>query len=101
GAALRRLPSFPTRRSSDLQAGQHAVDDRRADLALDVVPHDRQLALREAPGPVRLRGDEDRDAVDERAARVQDLLDVPLRRHLRADRKSTRLNSSHVSISYA
>src|SRR5205823_3373679 len=46
-----------------------------------------QPALGEALGPVGLRADEDRDAVDERAARCQDLLDVPLGRHLRADRQ--------------
>ena len=69
------------------QVGQHTVEDRRADLALDVVADDRQPAVGEALGPVRLRGDEDRDAVDECAAGFQDLLDVPLGRHLRADRQ--------------
>ena len=33
------------------------------------------------------RGDEDRDAVDEGAAGLEDLLDVPLGGHLRADRQ--------------
>ena len=70
-----------------VQVGQHAMQDRRADLAFDVVADDRQPAVGEALGPVRLRGDEDRDAVDECAAGFQDLLDVPLGRHLRADRQ--------------
>ena len=64
-----------------------AVDDRRADLRLDVVADDRQALLLEAPLPVRLTGDEDRDAVHERAAGREHLLDVPLRRLLRAHRE--------------
>src|SRR5690606_41763775 len=61
------LPSFPTRRSSDL-ALTHAT--RR---------------LRQAPRPATGR------AAAGRAALVK----------VRRDRKSTRLNSSHVKISYA
>ena len=60
------------------EAREHAVDDGGADLALDVVADDRQAALVEALLPVRLAGDEDRDAVHEGAAGVEDLLDVPL-----------------------
>ena len=41
--------------ASAKQAGQHAVGDRRADLALDVVADDRQAALLEARSPVFLR----------------------------------------------
>jgi len=41
-------------------------------------------ALLEAPAPVGLASDEDRDAVDEGAAGVEHLLDVPLGRHLAA-----------------
>jgi hypothetical protein len=52
--------------------------DRGADLALDVVADDRQAGLRRSALPVLLAGDEDRDAVDERAAGLEDLLDVPL-----------------------
>ncbi len=43
--------------------------------------------LLEALAPVVLAADEDRDAVDEAAARLQDLLDVPLGRRLAADRQ--------------
>ena len=44
-------------------------------------------ALLEALLPVVSTGDEDRDAVDEAAAGLEDLLDVPLGRHLGADRQ--------------
>src|SRR5207253_3074355 len=47
------------------QARQHAVDDRGADLGLDVVPDDRQVLVEEPLLPVRLARDEDGYAVDE------------------------------------
>src|ERR671919_39324 len=62
------------------QPGQGPVDDRRADLGLDVVADDRQAGLREAVVPVVLARDEHRDAVHERAAGLEHLLDVPLGR---------------------
>src|SRR5690606_41457181 len=73
--ALRDLPSFPTRRSSDLVVGdeEHGVPDRLdhpAPRGGDDVPRGRLEALDEGGELVR-------------------------------DRKSTRLNSSHVKISYA
>ena len=66
---------------------QHAVDDRRADLRLDVVADDREARLLEALRPVAVgvAGDEHGDAVDEAAAGGEHLLDVPLRRLFRAD----------------
>src|SRR5690606_41709224 len=70
-AAPRDLPSFPTRRSSDLRP--------------------RGPSRGRTPGP-------------DRAARVRHRARRPLappRRQRRTDRKSTRLNSSHVKISYA
>ena len=69
------------------EARQRAVHDRRADLGLDVVADDRQAGLEEAVVPVVLAGDEDRDAVHEAAAGLEDLLDVPLGRLLGADRQ--------------
>src|SRR3954454_10699505 len=69
------------------EAGELAVDDRRPDLGLDVVADDRQPGLLEALVPVVLAGDEDGEAVDEAAAGLEDLLDVPLRRLLGADRQ--------------
>src|SRR5690606_39809991 len=79
--ALRALHSFPTRRSSDLVAA---------------------LAVRCAPMP-------DHASLIRQAVAVY-RMDVPGvlplgalvgKRQVRQDRKSTRLNSSHVKISYA
>src|SRR5690606_41362442 len=75
--AHRYLHSFPTRRSSDLQHEDDGTDDPRAAGV--------------------------REHVETRAA---DLLEPPDPRHRMLgdapeDRKSTRLNSSHVKISYA
>ena len=77
------------------QAGQHAVGDRRADLALDVVADDRQALLGEAALPVRLTADEHRDGVDERDPRSEGLLDVPLGGFLAADRQ---VGDHHVDL---
>ncbi len=67
------------------EARQGAVDDRGADLRLDVVADDREALLDEAVVPVVLGGDEHRDAVHEGAAGLEDLLDVPLRGLLGTD----------------
>ncbi len=64
-----------------------AVDDRRADLRLDIVADDRQPFLSEPLLPVRLAGDKDRNAVHQTAAGFEDLLDIPLGRFFRADRQ--------------
>src|SRR5437868_11668645 len=72
--APRVLPSFPTRRSSDLRIQSFAGDDPRV--------------LPQLPGELSMT---DIDGIDPPGA--------PGQQHL--DRKSTRLNSSHVSISYA
>ena len=69
------------------ERGEDAVGDRGADLRLDVVADDRHARLLEAALPVGLARDEDRHAVDHRAARREDLLGVPLGRLLRADRQ--------------
>src|SRR5207245_9311495 len=71
------LRSFPPRRSSDLQGG-------------------RRRALRDDADPVRPRSARGVPGADRRLARAR-------ARALRGrtDRKSTRLNSSHGSISYA
>src|SRR5204862_8081286 len=93
------IHSFPTRRSSDLADVQsshraaalvHRDADRDAPRAVDrrAPAHARAEPLRRAP------------RVDARDAPVRDARSVPtLTRG--ADRKSTRLNSSHVEISYA
>jgi hypothetical protein len=67
------------------EARQHAMHDGGADLGFHVVADDRQAAILEAAAPVRLARNEHRNAVHERAAGVEDLLDVPLGRHLAAD----------------
>src|SRR5436305_13471256 len=70
----RPLHSFPTRRSSDLDPAQ---DHRR--LAVGRVPDPRLL----------------------RVGRVPQVAGRPQAELVELDRKSTRLNSSHVRISYA
>src|SRR5699024_12671939 len=81
-----RLPSFPTRRSSDLpvavQLVSRGVSPRR----------ERQLGIPLAVAPELAHGSDPH--LDRRIVRK----DHSARSE---DRKSTRLNSSHVSISYA
>src|SRR5690606_40101934 len=77
------LHSFPTRRSSDLLAPARLVVGQAVDLGEDAARDFRVADLFvQAPEAVVVLG--------------QDLLDPHL-----LDRKSTRLNSSHVKISYA
>src|SRR5699024_11681708 len=80
----RALHSFPTRRSSDLPQGGAPLPAAR---------HGRRDHHRERPG---LRGD--RRGLGAAGAAAHDPV---LRERAPQDRKSTRLNSSHVSISYA
>src|SRR5437868_11358259 len=75
----RALHSFPTRRSSDLFAPLSPVSRPR--LQLEVIEDGRAGS---APQLIRAGAHLD-----------------PHRRDRKLDRKSTRLNSSHVSISYA
>src|SRR5690606_41751466 len=87
--AHRALHPFPTRRSSDLEslgALGVALAPRlhRVDEVLDVA-HGRPERIR------KLAGRADTDAFRQ----------VATRDHRQQDRKSTRLNSSHVKISYA
>src|SRR5690606_40011982 len=83
------LPTFPTRRSSDLHRGEASE-------------HGRLLAyFREDPGASVLSdvvGDRE-GAIRSRALGVHTTLRDDLA--IKVDRKSTRLNSSHVKISYA
>src|SRR5438309_7472668 len=86
---LPRLPTFPTRRSSDLVV---CGTERQADIL--------QAVLQLEPGRlVALFGDQLAVVlVDRRAEQPADLREL---RQADRDRKSTRLNSSHSSISYA
>src|SRR5207249_11719985 len=96
-AALLVLPSFPTRRSSDLQL-PHVIGELRRRLLRP------GLFLRRE----RLRGNSGRR---NRKCAASHAVWNALRRPklprrffnglISRDRKSTRLNSSHVSISYA
>src|SRR5204863_9503139 len=82
----RSLLSFPTRRSSDLLAGRDGVHPRaRPD----------PLARPERRCAGHSRHAFRRDGDDRRADRHH------VEMHAGKDRKSTRLNSSHVEISYA
>src|SRR5690348_18069996 len=85
--AHRHPHSFPTRRSSDLEAAKDfGVTDDRARLAL------MEAGMREGQkvGDWKI------------SATVAEIFQSPTFCHSRMpDRKSTRLNSSHPSISYA
>ena len=63
------------------------MHDGGSELRFHVVAHDRQATIFEALAPVRLRSDKDWNAVYERASCLEDLLDIPFRRHLGADRQ--------------
>src|SRR5207249_10862921 len=86
------LPSFPTRRSSDLLG---RGEDRDAEAVVDA----GQVLHRGIDAASRLR--HPRNRADHRRAVEIFQLDLDLVPPVRVDRKSTRLNSSHVSISYA
>src|SRR5207253_4409557 len=88
---FRNLHSFPTRRSSDLRCrrGDSSVEDTDA-----LVLEEKSVVVRRRDERVQLRwpvhsGDRvSRRCTTSRPSRAR-------------DRKSTRLNSSHVAISYA
>src|SRR5205085_5903414 len=92
----RALHSFPTRRSSDLESIAHCTL-----VALERVHRGLEILRDEILHRVAVQADQLLEEVERqhgRAARF--LVDDDLRQHL-ADRKSTRLNSSHSQISYA
>src|SRR5690606_41422054 len=93
-ASPRALPPFPTRRSSDLFGDTVEVDPQLI-APVRVRP---QLQATTVGEPLHLRARHrrrDRQQADVPPRRAQH------RRVLVPDRKSTRLNSSHVKISYA
>src|SRR5207249_11714118 len=92
------LPSFPTRRSSDLKV---TLDISGEKVELD--NEDIQVRLQAKPGWAAAQGS---NVVVVLATELTpELLAEGLARDfvriVQEDRKSTRLNSSHVSISYA
>src|SRR5699024_12365975 len=96
----RNTTSFPTRRSSDLIGLGIALDDFGKGYSsfhylqkydVDTIKIDKMFI-------------QQLDAADEKnKAIVRSIIQLAKALHIRvvADRKSTRLNSSHVSISYA
>ena len=69
------------------QIRQHPMRDRGTHLRLDVVTNDRQTPLLETVLPIFLRRNEDWNAIDEGAARLEHLFDIPFRGHFRTDRQ--------------
>src|SRR5690606_42155210 len=94
-ACQRRVPSFPTRRSSDLVGvfRQVVVDDVRDPL--DIQPARGEVGGDENGRVAALELLDDARALGLRQIAVDGVRVNP------RDRKSTRLNSSHVKISYA
>src|SRR5690606_41555516 len=90
--ALRRLPSFPTRRSSDLPLPAAEDYPRKAVVRIGVVQR-RMRATRSAEDLLN----QVEFFVDALSDYRADFCVLPEF----LDRKSTRLNSSHVKISYA
>src|SRR5207249_11775727 len=91
----RHLHSFPTRRSSDLEAFS-AEDDHDSFLK-------RGVAAVDVIGDFTKNGywHTAEDDLDKISPRTLALVGHVFLESLKQDRKSTRLNSSHVSISYA
>src|SRR5699024_12371735 len=94
----RNLHSFPTRRSSDLK--KEYIEKLKQHQLARVLRVDKfTLAGLEATLKSYIRGQETKEIPT-----VRDIVqhkEVVLEKAQRLDRKSTRLNSSHVSISYA
>src|SRR5205807_6835015 len=91
--AHRDLSSFPTRRSSDLEKLPSLVEDENLERRADGrVIDDRTGSMK----------DVEEQRLDELRIFVHALEEYPqLIQALLLDRKSTRLNSSHLVISYA
>src|SRR5207253_5449541 len=93
------LHSFPTRRSSDLR-GEPGRDDRTLLLRLPEGGEPR-LEVVDLERGLREKGLQRDEAQDHPARHHADRDHERERAPARQDRKSTRLNSSHVAISYA
>src|SRR5207302_2518187 len=88
----RYLHSFPTRRSSDLLSDSCAS---RGEYDIDLEPDELDRDLSHAFGASL------RPAILDRDIATLDPAEFTQSLHKSGDRKSTRLNSSHVKISYA
>ena len=71
--------------------------DGGADLRFNVVADDRQFALFESALPIALRSDENRNAINKGATGIEDLFDIPFRRHFRTDRQ---IGDHHIGASF-
>src|SRR5690606_41599559 len=91
----RALPAFPTRRSSDLHQPQG-----HADVDQDVAENHRQHARHDEASHAVLGLEQDTAAPPKNDTEQEQHKDAAHKTKL-LDRKSTRLNSSHVKISYA
>src|SRR5207253_9989675 len=94
---LRHLHSFPTRRSSDLLAAGYGKRLLISGVHPTNAASDISRSLPDNQSLLRCCVDLDRSAINTRSNAAE------ARRwaYERGDRKSTRLNSSHVAISYA
>src|SRR5690606_42017530 len=95
------LPALPTRRSSDLPAAAGAVSGAvhtRSGAGCQL--HRRRSAKRPESEREEKDSDEEVAAMAERVLEVSKLTAGFPTDHGFLDRKSTRLNSSHVKISY-
>src|SRR5207249_6511185 len=94
------LRPFPTRRSSDLEALAELVKPQ----ALDFLARTKVFSKAEAEARYHVRLERYVKDVDIEVECLENLVTghvLPAGYKQLADRKSTRLNSSHVSISYA
>src|SRR5207249_10000246 len=89
--------SFPTRRSSDLERRGNSMYGRRAFKEAATSFHFAAELFAKTPPDPRA----DIRALLNDYVRAVETKDLDLLRRRGRDRKSTRLNSSHVSISYA
>src|SRR5690606_40247831 len=93
----RDLPSFPTRRSSDLLHATDVIGQRNVLRVRVILCGSKAQQF----GDLLLVGEILADAFLQHATELGPEGGVLLRLVLGEDRKSTRLNSSHVKISYA
>src|SRR5205814_8340024 len=98
-AQLQHLHSFPTRRSSDLHRGFNTEAVKRS-----IAENIRAGAYRRGAGTITMQLARNLWLGHERtlSRKMQEVVLAWILEHLTGvDRKSTRLNSSHLGISYA
>src|SRR5690606_42129797 len=96
----RELNSFPTRRSSDLTIDEFWIpiqDTYQQKKLKSVTRGSADLSKIKSGEKTENKKDDNASGTENLIARLKDIL----KDEVREDRKSTRLNSSHVKISYA